>query len=159
MKARSKTAERILEASRKAFNERGYVATSVTEIAASLDMSQGNLTYHFPTKRDLAMALENDALEFARVRRMTFVPGPIAEDYVAHLLFGMELTWRYQFVKRDRVHYAGKPTGDRDDPELTNNYGELHGLLNRIDKEGAKALCEKQLECFLQSRDKDASNI
>ena len=54
MTKRSATASRILEASRKLFNAKGYTATSVTEIAASLGISQGNLTYHFPTKQALA---------------------------------------------------------------------------------------------------------
>ncbi|MEM7023448.1 MAG: helix-turn-helix domain-containing protein [Pseudomonadota bacterium] len=53
MTRRSPTAERIVEAARRRFNQRGYSATSLHEIAASIGISQGNLTYHFPSKRDL----------------------------------------------------------------------------------------------------------
>ncbi|GAB5487793.1 MAG: TetR/AcrR family transcriptional regulator [Parasphingorhabdus sp.] len=135
MKARSHTAQKILEAARKAFNLRGYASTSVTEIASELGMSQGNLTYHFPTKRDLAMALENDLLQMMRDRKAKPSPGPIAQDYVEHLMFGMELTWRYRFVMRDRTQYAGGPIGTRDDSELLTDFDELVTLLKRAKKE------------------------
>jgi len=136
MTARSHTANRILEASRKAFNERGYAGTSVTEIATSLGMSQGNLTYHFPTKRDLAMALEDDVLMLMKHQRTSKKQGRLADDYIDHLLFGMKLTWRYRFLLRDRIHYAGEPVGQRQDSELTRDYEDLVALLERIDQEG-----------------------
>ncbi|MEP2987753.1 MAG: TetR/AcrR family transcriptional regulator [Parasphingorhabdus sp.] len=136
MKARSHTADRILEASRKAFNAKGYAATSVTEIATSLDMSQGNLTYHFPAKHDLAMALEDDVLSSMKDHRASKKNGTLAEDYIDHLLFGMQLTWHYRFLLRDRVQYAGGPVGQRPDSELTADYEGLIALLKRIDKEG-----------------------
>ena len=136
MKKRSATAERILDASRRAFNAKGYAATSVTEIAASLDMSQGNLTYHFSTKRDLATALEDDLLVVMKHHRAAEKKGTLPEDYIDHLLFGMQLTWRYRFLLRDRMHYAGTPVGQRPDSELTADYEGLIALLNRIEDEG-----------------------
>lgn len=136
MKKRSDTASRILDASRHAFNARGYAATSVTEIAASLDMSQGNLTYHFPTKRDLAKALEDDVLLLMKDYRAAKSKGALADDYVDHLLFGMQLTWNYRFLLRDRIQYAGAPVGQRPDSELTADYEGLLALLKRIVEEG-----------------------
>ena len=136
MKKRSATASRILDAGREMFNHKGYAATSVTEIAASLGMSQGNLTYHFPTKRDLAMAIENDLLQLMKARRIDLKPGPLVEDYIEHLVFGMQVIWRYRFVMRDRMHYADKPIGQRSDSELTADYNELRSLLERMWDEG-----------------------
>ena len=136
MKKRSATADRILDASRRAFNAKGYAATSVTEIAAGLDMSQGNLTYHFPTKRDLTTALEDDLLLLMKDHRTATKTGTLADDYIDHLLFGMQLTWRYRFLLRDRMHYAGEPVGQRPDSELNADYQGLVALLKRIDKEG-----------------------
>ncbi|WP_109355603.1 TetR/AcrR family transcriptional regulator [Sphingorhabdus sp. EL138] len=136
MKKRSATASRILDVSRRAFNAKGYAATSVTEIAASLHMSQGNLTYHFPAKRDLAKALEDDVLSLMKDHRAAKKNGTLADDYIDHLLFGMELTWRYRFLLRDRMHYAGEPVGQRPDSELTADYEGLVALLKRIDNEG-----------------------
>lgn len=135
-KKRSATASRIIEAGRNAFNTNGYSATSTTEIAESLGMSQGNLTYHFATKRDLAMAIEEEAFELMKKRRAMLVRGSIAEDYIEHLLFGMKLTWQYRFVMRDRMQYAGALPGSREESELRADYRELVCLLERIGREG-----------------------
>lgn len=51
------TAERILEHARRAFNVRGVAAVGMREIARDLDLSPGNLSYHFSTKDDLVVAL------------------------------------------------------------------------------------------------------
>ena len=133
---RSATASRILEAGREAFNRKGYAATSVTEIAESLGISQGNLTYHFATKRDLAMAIEEDVLQLVKDRRAMLVKGSVAQDYIEHLLFAMKLTWRFRFVMRDRLHYAGSPPGSREQSELRADFRELVELLRRIEREG-----------------------
>ena len=51
------TARRILEHARAAFNERGVGNVGVRDIARELDLSPGNLSYHFPTKDELVIAL------------------------------------------------------------------------------------------------------
>jgi AcrR family transcriptional regulator len=57
MPDRSTTRERILAVSRRLFNERGYAATPLAEVAASVDIAKGNLTDHFPIKYDLVVEL------------------------------------------------------------------------------------------------------
>lgn len=78
------TARRILEHARRAFNERGVAAVGMREIARDLGLSPGNVSYHFPTKEGLVVALieqvhaENNAavsapdgaLDFAEVDTM-----------------------------------------------------------------------------------------
>ena len=56
-----RTAQRILEHARRAFNERGVGAVGVREIARELDLSPGNVSYHYPTKEALITALMRDA--------------------------------------------------------------------------------------------------
>lgn len=51
------TRRRILEHARAAFNERGVGAVPIREIARELDLSPGNVSYHFPTKEALIAAL------------------------------------------------------------------------------------------------------
>ena len=149
MKKRSATADRILDASRTLFNAKGYAATSVTEIAASLGISQGNLTYHFPTKRDLALALEDEILAIMREHRANEVRGSLAEDYLDHVTFGMELTWRFRFLMRDRIHYSDSPIGHRPDSELNADFRGLVALLRRIREE----------DLFLQGQDEDLDSL
>lgn len=136
MKARSTTVVRILNAARELFNAKGYAATSSSEIAASLGISQGNLTYHFPTKRHLAMQIKADVLHLMKARRQSLTPGRLADDYVEHLMFGMELTWTIYFLMRDRVQYEEGPVEQGPESELTADFDELTRLLNRIGQEG-----------------------
>ncbi|MCF8239730.1 MAG: TetR/AcrR family transcriptional regulator [Saprospiraceae bacterium] len=62
------TRERILDKALDLFNQSGMYKTGVREIARSLEISPGNLSYHFARKEDLLIALlerygeTNDAL-------------------------------------------------------------------------------------------------
>ncbi len=51
------TRERILHKAMELFNQSGMYNTGVREIARSLEISPGNLSYHFARKEDLLMAI------------------------------------------------------------------------------------------------------
>lgn len=55
------TARRILDHARRAFNERGVAAVGIRDLARELDLSPGNVSYHFPTKQALIAALVEEA--------------------------------------------------------------------------------------------------
>lgn len=130
------TADRILEAGRKLFNFKGYGETSLSEIAADVGISQGNLTYHFPTKRQLAIRIQQAAQSRAAARREAFVPGPVAEDYIEHLLFAMDITWHHRFLPRDRAQFMGDTKENDPSAALIADFEELHALILRADAEG-----------------------
>lgn len=134
MTARTTTPDRILEASRRLFNEKGYAATSLSEIAAEVGISQGNLNYHFPTKADLALRIAAEARARVRARRTALQPGKIADDYVDHLLFTMGVTWNNRFLLRDRIHFADKL--GTPDAELLADFETLYALLKRVEADG-----------------------
>lgn len=54
------TRERILDAARALFNERGYDRVTMRAVSDSLGISVGNLTYHFAHKHELVIALMDD---------------------------------------------------------------------------------------------------
>jgi AcrR family transcriptional regulator len=96
-----RTAERILEVTLELFNRFGEPNVSTTLISAELNISPGNLYYHYPAKDELINALyaryERELDELLR-----------AADGVRHiedawLFFHMlfELIWRYRFLYRD----------------------------------------------------------
>ncbi len=147
MTERAATADRILDASRRLFNDKGYAATSLSEIAAAVGISQGNLTYHFPTKRDLVKRLEAETRGRLQERRAGLRPGAVAEDYVEHLLFAMNLSWDCRFLLRDRAQYAEDPGGSHADPDMAADFEELFGLLVRMEREG---LFRRDLEVELE---------
>jgi len=52
-----RTRERVLEATRQLFLERGYAGTSIRDIAEHLEMTKAALYYHFTAKEDLLRAV------------------------------------------------------------------------------------------------------
>ncbi|PHN04312.1 TetR/AcrR family transcriptional regulator [Flavilitoribacter nigricans] len=52
-----KTRERILQKALLLFNEVGFIEVGVREIARELEISPGNLSYHFSKKEDILFAL------------------------------------------------------------------------------------------------------
>ena len=130
----SSTAEKILEASRQLFNAKGYAATSLSDIADSVGISKGNLSYHFPTKRELAVRLIEDTRQLAQERRSSLRSGDIADDYVEHLLFAMDMTWNNRFLLRDRKEFADELGGPGS--ELAADFDELLTLIQRIEAAG-----------------------
>ena len=136
MPDRSTTRERILEASRELFNENGYAATPVSEIAARAGIATGNLTYHFATKRELARELEKRARQQLREARTDLRTGGIASDYVQLLRFGMNKTWENRFLFRDRAQYHDGTAVGVPDRDMAADLGILHEHLRRMSKEG-----------------------
>ena len=96
-----RTAERILEVTLDLFNRFGEPNVSTTLISAELNISPGNLYYHYPAKDELINSLFdryerslNELLSAAdNVRNV--------EDawLFFHMLF--ELIWQYRFLYRD----------------------------------------------------------
>ena len=51
------TKKKILVTATKVFNERGYGAVNLKELAEVVGISRGNLTYHFKTKEEAIKVL------------------------------------------------------------------------------------------------------
>ena len=136
MTDRATTRDRILDASRQFFNEKGYAATTLAEIATSIGIAQGNLTYHFPTKRELAAQLEKQVRQNARANRANYRQGAVADDYVEHLLFAMNNAWENRFLLRDYAQFTDDPNALRLDPDMAADLEVLEELLRRMNKEG-----------------------
>jgi AcrR family transcriptional regulator len=96
-----RTAERILEVTLELFNRYGEPNVSTTLISAELNISPGNLYYHYPAKDELINAL------YDRYERALNELLPAADSVrnvedawlFFHMLF--ELIWQYRFLYRD----------------------------------------------------------
>ena len=100
-KAPRRTAERILETTLGLFNRFGEPNVSTTLISNELNISPGNLYYHYPAKEELVTALFN-RYEAALHELLEAAPGvQDVEDawFFMHSLF--ELVWQYRFLYRD----------------------------------------------------------
>jgi AcrR family transcriptional regulator len=102
-KAPRRTRERILELSLRLFNEFGEPNITTTLIAEEMNISPGNLYYHFRNKDDIVNSIF-DQFE-SEIERMLAVPSdrrPTIQDVWIYLRLMFELAWRYRFFYRDQ---------------------------------------------------------
>jgi AcrR family transcriptional regulator len=100
-KAPRRTAERIYEATLELFNRFGEPNVSTTLISAELNISPGNLYYHYPAKDALINSMF-DRYERSLNELLNASDGVRnVEDawFFLHSLF--ELIWQYRFLYRD----------------------------------------------------------
>ncbi len=112
-----KTSERIVQNSLELFNQQGERSVSTNHIAAHMDMSPGNLYYHFPNKQAIIAVLfseyENLVDSFLRPPQGRAATVEDKRFYLQELLAAM---WRYRFLHRDLEHLLDS------DPDLAARY-------------------------------------
>ena len=99
-----RTRERILELSLALFNERGEPNVTTNHIADELEISPGNLYYHFRNKDDIIEQLFAQYEE--RMDQALLIPEgrlPNLEDIWMQLHMIYECIWDYRFLYRDLV--------------------------------------------------------
>ncbi|HXR62265.1 MAG TPA: TetR/AcrR family transcriptional regulator [Rudaea sp.] len=98
------TRERILETSLAMFNAQGEPNVTTNHIADELEISPGNLYYHFRNKEDIVEQVF--ARYEARMDQTLLVPEgrlPNLEDVWMQLHLVFECMWDYRFLYRDLV--------------------------------------------------------
>lgn len=110
-----RTRDRILEAGLRLFNQDGLAKVSTNRIAAELEMSPGNLYYHFKSKEQLVewlfRRLEQDIAPFTE----SCASLDAIDDVWLALHLGFETVERYRFLFAD-VEYLLREyprTGER----------------------------------------------
>lgn len=102
-----KTRDRIVLTALQVFNRDGYGAVTTAALAEACGISEGNLWYHFKTKRDLLTAI---AERFAQDIEQRLGHKPDLADPLASFcaLLGdfMQELRDYRFLYRDQPHYG-----------------------------------------------------
>lgn len=102
-----RTRDKIVLKARQVFNREGYGAVTTAALAQACGIAEGNLWYHFKTKRDLLSAI---AEEFAtRIEaRLAHHPDPADPlgSYCDMLGMLMQELRDYRFLYRDQPHYG-----------------------------------------------------
>jgi len=100
-KAPRRTAQRILETALDLFNRFGEPNVSTTLVAGELNISPGNLYYHYPAKDELINRLfEGYEIELTELLHASEGVHDVEDAwFFMHSLF--ELIWRYRFLYRD----------------------------------------------------------
>ena len=101
-KPKRRTRERILTTALTCFNRQGEPSVTTSAIAAEMEISQGNLYYHFHNKDEIVEAIFT-AFE-REIEGILAVPSSRQADVediwlFLHLLF--EQIWKYRFFYRD----------------------------------------------------------
>ena len=117
MAPRIKTSERIVQNSLELFNQQGERSISTNHIAAHMEISPGNLYYHFPNKQAIIAVLfsEYETLVDSFLRPPQGRAATVEDKrfYLKELLSAM---WGYRFLHRDLEHLLDS------DPELAARY-------------------------------------
>jgi AcrR family transcriptional regulator len=101
-----KTRDRIVEAARDLFNLQGYGAITTATLAAHLGIAEGNLWYHFKTRRALLDAI---AEQFSKAIEARLALRPDNDPVAAYvvLLQAMMAEFRsFRFLYRDQQSYG-----------------------------------------------------
>ncbi len=100
-----KTRDRILAAALELFNQQGERKVTTNHIAAHLEMSPGNLYYHFKNKQEIIYELflnyeetVDGYLDVPTGRKLT------VEDKLNYLQKVFQGLWEYRFIHRDLEH-------------------------------------------------------
>ena len=101
-----KTRDKIIHTARLLFNETGYGAATTAALAEACGIAEGNLWYHFKTKRDLlaAIAEEFDQHIEARLANPPDPDNPVT-SYAAWLEALVVEQRKYRFLYRDSPHH------------------------------------------------------
>ncbi|MGH8779112.1 TetR/AcrR family transcriptional regulator [Paraburkholderia sp.] len=97
-----RTRERILELSLKLFNDIGEPNVTTTTIAEEMEISPGNLYYHFRNKDDIINSIFSQ-FEQEIEKRLRFPDDHRAtiDEMWSYLQYMGDFTWRYRFLYRD----------------------------------------------------------
>jgi len=101
-KPKRRTRERILELSLALFNDFGEPNTTTTIIADEMNISPGNLYYHFRNKDEIVNSIFADFEK--KMDGLLALPGQrkvSVEDVWLYLHLVFELMWQYRFIYRD----------------------------------------------------------
>lgn len=152
-KAPRRTAERILEVTLDLFNRFGEPNVSTTLISAELNISPGNLYYHYPAKDELINSLF-DRYEKSLGELLNAADGVRdVEDawFFQHTLF--ELIWKYRFLYRDLNDLLSKNRRLETAFQmvLRNKTRAMRAMLDGMSRAGAVRIDGRELEATATS--------
>ncbi len=144
-----KTRQRILDAALALFNAQGESNVSTNHIADELEISPGNLYYHYRNKDDIIEQLFQ--LFEERMDLALTVPEGRAvtlEDVWLQLHLVFECIWDYRFLYRDIVNILSRNRSLRlrFARILKRGSGNAHAIMKGLDESGAMRASAAEIE-------------
>lgn len=103
-----KTREKILHTSIELFNEKGFGAVNLEELAQVLGISRGNLTYHFKSKDDILEAIAEEMWKEIAAEKEKTMQVPSFQNMHSQTKMFHSFQKQYAFVFLDR-HVQNHP--------------------------------------------------
>ena len=132
------TKQRVLDTSAELFNRFGIEAVSIGQISEALDISTGNLTYHFKRKSDLVTAhiAALEKLLLVEIERFPLLANAheFGEAYVE--LMGLTLNYRFLFVGSTYILQNDLVEADRYQHLIAATKGTFTRQIKRLIAEG-----------------------
>lgn len=132
----------ILEVSLRLFNEEGEASLSAVDISNELDISPGNLYYHFKGKEEIIAALyEQFEAGIILLLKDTKEAGDTLEEHWLHLYVVLEYIYHYRFFFRNITDLLQKYTviDSRFHRLIEQQYQSIHTMLNNLLDDGVLA--------------------
>tara|TARA_R110000824_G_scaffold118960_14_gene271902 strand:+ start:21892 stop:22515 length:624 start_codon:yes stop_codon:yes gene_type:complete len=127
----SKTKDRILVASLRLFNESGYDTVTTARISQEVGISEGNLWYHFRTKKDLVKTHQHALIRRIETRlAINSTPQTVLDAYAHFNRLMFEEVWEYQFLYRDQAEYGR--TGIEFENKVARVYDQTTTILQKM---------------------------
>jgi len=104
---RPKTRDRILGSALALFNRYGFAKVTTARIASEVGISEGNLWYHFRTKRDLVVRHWEQLAESLSERMSAGTePETVLDDFITYNRRTYREMWNFRYLYRDRAEYG-----------------------------------------------------
>jgi AcrR family transcriptional regulator len=143
-----KTKDRILDTAITLFNEQGTSAVTTNHIAEALNISPGNLYYHFRNKDEIIRASFERQFEAAHAAFVLPVDGlPTIDDVRELVTANFTILYEYRFIYRELVALL------RHDAELRTRYVAVR----RENYQGFRELIGALVEAGVLKRSDDAT--
>lgn len=97
---------KILQKAIELFNERGFESVSMRDIAEELNISPGNLTYHFRKKTDILNGIISLLME--EHNKMNYKPEITLREFDSILMQVEEHHKRYSFYYKNIIEFKNK---------------------------------------------------
>jgi AcrR family transcriptional regulator len=124
------TRNRILNAALALFNEKGTATVSTNHIAAAIEISPGNLYYHFRNKEDIINALFDRLFtQWGETYHLISNRPLDLADFEALIHSNYQLIWEYRFAYRELA-------------ALLHNAPDLHARYQEMRQRGYEGFAE-----------------
>ncbi len=131
-----KTRDRIVHEARLLFNAQGYGNVTTATLAAHLGISEGNLWYHFKTKRAILQAIAGQyaGMIEARLGLAPAASGDVMTEYTRLLQAVIDEFRTFRFLYRDQKDYGDhvEPIAAHAPEWIERTYVQLHTYLGAM---------------------------